>query len=184
MESFLNVSIFAVFVLELVLLTYFEIKAWKTIFTPLNFLMLPYAFILLVSIAISGNMGFVEFYYPSILIWCYGLLVFAVPSLVLSYLMQKQKISLAGSLSEDKMPKSLVYLSLFVILLFALRFYTIMGSASVASKEFGVNLAGSGFWGHLRQLALPLLIMAIYFVSKKRWWLWLIIIPIVGIACL
>ena len=186
MGGFQDIVICVVFLLEVVLLSYLEIKAWKTIYTPLNILMLPYVMILLLSISISGNMGFVEFHYPSIVIWCCGLLLFAIPSMVLSCVVQKAGVSLEGRLRDDGgMPGVLVFIAVAVIMLFAFRFYSMLGGAHpLASDEFGEEFAGKGFWGHLRQLALPILIMAIYYVGKGRMWLWFIIVPIIAVAFL
>ena len=80
MSDFQNILILFTFFVEAAVLLYLELKAWKSLYTPLVFLILPYAIVLLISIAISGNFGFVEFYYPSILLWNVGLLVFAIPS--------------------------------------------------------------------------------------------------------
>lgn len=186
MGGFQDIVICVVFLLEVALLSYLEIKAWKTIYTPLNILMLPYVMILLLSISISGNMGFVEFHYPSIVIWCCGLLLFAIPSMVLSCVVQKAGVSLEGRLRDDGgMPEVLVFIAVAAIMLFAFRFYSMLGGAHpLASDEFGEEFAGKGFWGHLRQLALPILIMAIYYVGKGRMWLWLIIVPIIAVAFL
>lgn len=185
MDSFQNILICSVLILEVALLMYLEVKAWGSMYTPLNFLMVPYLLMLLLSISISGNLGFVEFYYPSILIWCCGLLIFALPSLTFAFILRRRQINFDMTLPNGEMPKLLVLLSGVIIILFALRLYMMMrGPYPIASEEFGENFAGRGFWGHLRQLALPLLIMAIYFLEKKRLWLWLIIIPIIIIAFL
>mgnify|MGYP003330486641 CR=1 FL=1 len=81
MGDILDSLILLTFLLEVAVLLYIELKAWKTLYTPLIFLMLPYTVILLISIAISGNWGFVDFYYPSILFWSVGLFLFSIPSL-------------------------------------------------------------------------------------------------------
>lgn len=186
MDGFQNILISVVFILEVVLLAYLEMKAWKTIYTPLNFLMFPYAFILLLSILISGNFGFVEFYYPSVVIWCCGLLLFAMPSQLFAFILQKHQINLKCKLpTDEKMPKLLAFISAIIILLFMFRLYSMLGSShNFASEEFGEEFAGRGFWGHLRQLSLPILIIAIYYVNSKNAWLWLIIIPILFVAIL
>ena len=180
-----NILILLSFLLEVAVLFYLEIKAWKSLYTPLVFLMVPYVIVLLVSVAISGRFGFVEFYYPSIFFWSIGLLLFAVPSYILGYLMHKYQKPLERKLDETEMPKLLIYISVVVILLFAVRLKSMLGGAlSVGSAEFGVEFCGKGFWGHLRQLSLPLLVIAIYYVNKKDKWLWLIILPILVVTFL
>lgn len=173
------------FLLEVVVLFYIEVKAWKSIYTPLVFLMLPYTIVLLISIAISGNWGFVEFYYPSILLWSVGLFVFAIPSFYFAFLLRKNNIPLNTSIKETSMPLLVSVVALFIILLFLYRFKSMAGGLSaIGTHDFGNDFSGRGFWGHLRQLSLPILIMAIYFVDKKNKWLWLIVIPLILVALL
>ena len=178
-EGFHDILILLSFLIEVAVLFYMEMKAWKTLYTPLNFLMLPYVVVLLITVAISGKLGFVEFYYPSILLWSVGLVVFACPSLVLGYLTQKHNFKLCPSIKEEEISKVVAYLSFVLILLFLWRLKSMLGGPyAIGSEEFGEEFCGAGLWGHLRQLLMPLLIMAIYFVDNKHKWLWLIIIPI------
>lgn len=184
MGNFQDILILFAFLIEVAVLFYLEMKAWRTIYTPLVFLMVPYVIILLISIAISGNFGFVDFYYPSIYLWSIGLLLFALPSYAFAFVLQKYGKPLNSQMAEAEMPRLLVYISLFIILLFLWRFRSVQGAFPIGSRDFGDALCGNGIWGHLRQLALPILMMSIYFVDKKQWWIWLIIIPILFVAIL
>lgn len=184
MGGFQDILILLSFLIEVAVLFYLELKAWKSLYTPLIFLMLPYTIILLISIAISGNFGFVDFYYPSILIWSVGLVLFAIPSLVFSFVLQKHNRPLNSSMAEAEMPKLVVYIAIVIILLFVWRFRSVNGTFPIGSRDFGDELCGKGIWGHLRQLSLPILMMSIYFVNRQKWWLWLIIVPIFIIAVL
>lgn len=185
MGDFQDILILISFLLEVAVLFYLEMKAWKTLYTPLVFLMVPYVIVLLISIAISGNFGFVEFYYPSILLWSVGLLIFVVPSYALAFCVQRAKIPVNKVMDDEPMPQWLVLFSAFIVLLFLWRFKSLYGGAFViGSHDFGDALCGDGFWGHLRQLSLPILMMAIYYVDKSKRWLWLIIIPLFFVALL
>ena len=184
MGGFQDILILVSFLIEVAVLLYLELKAWRSLYTPLIFLMVPYSIILLISIAISGNFGFVDFYYPSIFIWSVGLVLFAIPSYVLAFVLQKHNRPLNSSMAEEDMPKLIVYIAVFVILLFVWRFRSVNGAFPIGSRDFGDELCGKGVWGHLRQLSLPILMMSIYFVDRQRWWLWLIIVPIFIIAVL
>lgn len=186
MGAFQDILILLSFLVEVAVLFYLEMKAWRTIYTPLVFLMVPYVIVLLISIAISGNFGFVEFYYPSILLWSVGLLIFVIPSYTLAFFVQKAGLPLNSCMKEEpQMPQWFIFLSGFIVLLFLWRFKSLYGGAFViGSHDFGDALCGDGFWGHLRQLSLPILMMAIYFVDKRRQWLWLIIIPLFIVALL
>ena len=79
MSNFTDVLYLIAILLESALLLYLECKIWKTLYTPFNFLMLPYLIVLLITIFLAGKLGFVEFYYPSIFIWNVGLLIFFLP---------------------------------------------------------------------------------------------------------
>ena len=75
--------------IEVGVLLYLEVKAWHTLYTPLTFLMLPYVAVLLLTVAVAGRWGIVEFYYPSVVYWNVGLLLFAIPSYVMGFALQK-----------------------------------------------------------------------------------------------
>lgn len=181
----LNLLIISTFLIEIAVLLYLEKKIWKTLYTPLLFLLLPYTLILGLTILISGRMGFVELYYPSIMIWCIGLLLFSIPSFVLGLFFAKSLHNGATvSLENEKFPIPLVIISALVVLLFAVHFRSILGSSQgfVGSDEFSGDFSGHGFWAHLHVSTLPILILAIYFVSKKNWWLWFVIIGLMLIG--
>lgn len=185
MDGSQNILILTSFIIEVAVLCYLELKAWKTLYTPLNFLMLPYAIVLLISIAISGHWGFVDFYYPSILLWSVGLLLFSIPSFSLAYILQKNNIPLNSTLRDTEMPKCLVYIAMALILLFAWRFKSMMGgAAAIGTHDFGEEFSGKGLWGHLRQLSLPIMMIAIYFVDKDKKWLWGIIVAFIIVGFL
>lgn len=184
-DGFHDILILLAFFVEVAVLFYLEMKAWKTLYTPLNFLMLPYVVILLLTVIVSGRFGFVEFYYPSVLLWSVGLLIFAVPSYVLAFVFQRNKRSFQADTTEVEFPKVAFYISIPVILLFLWRLKSMLGGPYlIGSDEFGEEFCGGGLWGHLRQLLLPILAMAVFFVDKKHKWLWLIIIPIIVITLL
>ena len=101
---------------------YLEYKAWKSIFTPLSFLLLPYLAVLMVSIAMSGRMDFVEFYYPSIIIWIVGLFFFAVPDfLLVGYSNKHGYTNLQGRIEDNPMPRVFVLIGVLLVLLFSYR---------------------------------------------------------------
>ena len=63
---------------EMSVLAYLEYKLWNTLYTPLNFLMLPYAVVLLFCVSVCGTFDVVDFYYPSLILWMFGLFLFAL----------------------------------------------------------------------------------------------------------
>lgn len=175
MGYLLNILYLFAFLIEVAVLFYIEVIAWRTYYTPLNFLMIPYTIVLLITImAAGGDSGLVGFYYPSIMIWNVGLFVFAIPSFTLSFILSKKRISLVKPLeSLNIIPRSFLLISFILALLFSfhLNGFAASSSHSLGSDAFATEFSGGGFWGHLRHLMMPLFIMSIYYLSKKRWWL-------------
>lgn len=189
MGAFHNFLIILLLLVEAGVLFYLERKAWNTLYTPLNFLMLPYIFVLMVTIAVSGKFDFVEFYYPSILLWNIGLLLFAVPDIALSVVVRKSagltNSSFTGhSSDDDKIPMIFVYIGAVIALLFIYRLKSTIGNSKfvIGSDEFAEEFAGFGFWGHLKRFTGVLLMMYIYFLNRKQRWLWLLIIAFMVVS--
>lgn len=175
------------FLIEVGVLFYLEKKTWCTFYTPLNFLMVPYTIVLIITILFSGgNSGLVDFYYPSIFIWDIGLLLFAIPSLFIGYLLRANNVQVKSSFPIDCFPNILIILSFLLSVLFVLHLKSMLGSSveALGSDDFGEDFSGGGLWGHLRQLTMPLLMMSIFYVSKERWWLWPIILVFLAVSVL
>lgn len=187
MSGWTDILYLVALLIEAAVLFYLECKIWKTVYTPLNFLMLPYVAVLLITIMLAGGkLGFVEFYYPSIFIWNVGLLIFFLPSAIIGCIIARNGKSTVALPPVDEVPQSLKYLLVFLALLFLVHLKGMMSNSAEAlgSDEFGEELSGGGIWGHLRILSLPLLMMSIYYVSKKRWWLWPIILIFLAVSVL
>ena len=165
--------------IEIGVLFYLERKAWGTLLTPLNFVMLPYLAVLLVSIAISGKFDFVEFYYPSILIWNVGLLLFALPSYALAGFAHKHDYAVDKvGVREEPMPQLFFWIGVLLTMLFAYRLMSTVRSSQfiIGSDEFAEEFAGFGFWGHLKRFCSVMLMLYIYYLNKHQRWLWFFII--------
>ena len=162
-------------------LMYLEYKAWKSIFTPMSFLLLPYLVVLIVSIAMSGKMGFVEFYYPSIFIWIVGLFFFAIPDFLLAgYAGKHGSTDLKSGIDDSPtgMPRVFVLIGIALLLLFSYRLFVTIRSSQymIGSDQFAEEFAGFGFWGHLKRFCSVMLMLFIYYLDKNRRWLWLLIV--------
>lgn len=164
---------------EIAVLAYFDKKMWGTMYTPLNILMLPYAVVLVFTILVSGNWGIAEFYYPSIMVWMLGLIVFAVPSYIIGYIFRDDIKKHETQSIDDNL--SMTFLNIFtiiVLLLFFRRFLSIyrMGIFMVGTEDFGELFCGKGLWGHLHRLLHVLLMLYIYKYDKKhRYYLFFIL---------
>ena len=156
---------------EIAVLAYFDKKMWGTMYTPLNILMLPYAVVLVFTILVSGNWGIAEFYYPSIMVWMLGLIVFAVPSYIIGYIFRDDIKKYETQSIDDNL--SMTFLNIFtiiVLVLFFRRFLSIyrMGIFMVGTEDFGELFCGKGLWGHLHRLLHVLLMLYIYKYDKKH----------------
>ena len=170
---------------EVGVLLYLEVKAWNTFFSPLVFLMLPYVAVLLVTIAIAGRMGFVAFYYPTILYWSVGLFIFAIPSYILGFAMQKNGKPVRTPIDDGNgLSKAVIALTVVMCLAFLYRLKQTLGSsgASLGSDDFGMDFDGHGLWAHLSKINSVLLILCIYFYDRQRRWLWIPILLLVFFA--
>lgn len=166
------ISLLAIY-LEMAVLALFEYRMWKTMYTPLNLLMLPYAVMLMVTVLSSGTMGIVEFYYPSILIWMIGFLLFAIPSYMLALpLRNKLKDAKVGLILDDINMKYLNVFSVLLVIAFLLRFIYMAKTSGLlpGSDDFGYEYCGKGVWGHLHRALHALSIIYIYKFDKKHWW--------------
>ena len=190
MGQFQNFLILISFLTEAAVLAYVERKAWNSLYTPLNFLLLPYLVVLTTSILISGKFDFIEFYYPSILIWSAGLLLFAIPSIAIAAVTQRngtelQKKSIQSvAIDNSGIPKLFVYIGLMLVAMFAYRLYSTIGSSRfmIGSDEFAEEFAGFGFWGHLKRFSSVMLMLYIYYLNKRQRWLWLFIIALMVVS--
>ena len=193
-----QLSILLILLMEVTVLTWVEYRAWKTFYTPLCTLMLPYTFVLLVTIAIAGNFGYVPFNYDGIWVWIYGLPLFALPSYAFASLMRNvecgmwnennlsagnAEASVFGSRKGTNLiPHStfhfprilLIICGIVILLLFAKLYTTLSGSLFLfGTDEFADDFSGHGIWAHIRTLLIPLIILMFYQVGKGCRWLWI-----------
>lgn len=185
--SFQDAIYLITLLIEVAVLFYLELKTWNTLYTPLNFLMLPYVVVLMITVLLAGSSwGFVEFYYPSIFIWNVGLLLFAIPSYSIGAVLKYNNISVHRKPLREHFPKIHLIMAFLLSAVFIWHLKGVVTSSveSLGSDEFGDEFSGGGLWGHLRQFTLPLLMMSIYYVSRRRWWLWLVIVVFLAIGML
>lgn len=173
-------SILLIFLMEVSCLTYLEYRAWRTFYTPLCALMIPYVIVLLITIAIAGNFGFYAFNYDSIFVWIFGLPLFALPSVASALLLRRYQIPVKAPIKEtegEQVPLVLTGIAILVTaaLLFRLFQTVTTGFNMFGTEEFTEEFSGKGVWAHLREMLMPLLILSLYYVKKKDFLLWLLI---------
>ena len=131
--------------IEVAVLFYLERKAWGTMLTPLNILMLPYVAVLLISLAMAGHSGFVEFYYPSILLWNVGLVFFALPSFLLAGYAHRNGYDVRSTtIIDNGIPRIFIVIG---VVLVAMMMYHLLGTVRsskfiIGSDEFAEEFVG------------------------------------------
>ena len=179
MDGLSQLSLLLILLMEIAVLTFLEYKAWKTIYTPLCCLMLPYAVVLLITIAIAGNFGFARFNYESLYVWIYGLPFFALPSQVFATFLRYSGKPVKGPIidkSESLPPVFIAIAAVLVALLMYKLFQTLSsGLFLFGTDDFAEEFSGAGLWAHLREMLTPLLIISLYYVRKNQYWLWALI---------
>jgi len=179
----MNILILTAYILEVFVLCYFEAKIWRSFFTPLFFLMIPYSIVLIVTVLLSGNsvIGLKELYYPSILIWCVGLFIFSIPSYALGYAnMRKGWNAQPPTVKENDIPDLIFWIVLVLSILFIIRFRSMSATTDtfVGSEEFADDFSAHGLWAHIKQIIFPFLIIGLFLVDRNHKRMWLIILPI------
>ena len=172
------ISVLAIYS-EIAVLAYFDYRLWKTMYTPLNLLMLPYAAILMVTILSAGSMGIVEFYYPSVVVWMFGLLLFAIPSHIMAYSFKDRLRNEKEELFIDNVNmNSLNIMSILLVVAFLVRFVYMAKTTSMlpGSDDFGYEYCGKGVWGHLHRALHVLSAIYIYKYDKSHKWYILLVL--------
>ena len=179
MDLVTQISIVLILLMEVSCLTYLEYRAWRTIYTPLIALMLPYVAVLLITIAIAGNFGFVRFNYESIYVWIFGLPLFAIPSFGIATLMRHYQLPVISTIKDEEkgLPTILLVISGLLVAVLLLKLYTTLshGFYLFGTEDFAEEFSGHGIWAHLRGMIIPILILALYYVRRKDFLLWVLI---------
>ena len=179
MDLVTQLSIVLILLMEVSCLTYLEYRAWRTIYTPLIALMLPYVAVLLITIAIAGNFGFVRFNYESIYVWIFGLPLFAIPSFGFATLMRHYQLPVISTIKDEEkgLPTILLVISVLLVAVLLLKLYTTLshGFYLFGTEDFAEEFSGHGIWAHLRGMIIPILILALYYVRRKDFLLWVLI---------
>jgi len=183
----MNTVIFILFLLECIAVVYWEHRIWKTLYTPINILLLPYAAIVLLAVSLPESMHFVPFYYPSLLVWMGGILLMEIPSTVLAYIYgipntSDEAYQFPGE--AYRFPKWLWIAGGLSILLATWHLKAVLGSSiySFGTDEFADEYAIYGLYGHIIVFLGAMTVLL--FASVRRHNILLPIVCIIAIAAL
>lgn len=172
-----DILILASYLAEVTLLTMLECKLWGTIYTPLNFLMLPSTVVMLVCVCCVPVFGLYPFFFPSLFVWEAGLALFFLPSLFFSQFYDRTNH--IGSLPKFKTPApNLLFwgvMAIIALYFLHLRSTLATSAAGLGSDQFADENKSGGLWGHLFVLVYVSEIISFCYISRKRWYF---IIPI------
>lgn len=156
-----------VFIIEVVLLAFIEKKQWGRWLTPLNVLSLPYTLAVIVAILYKKIVPYIpDFYYPSLIIWILGLLIFEIPSILHAKCVNGVAKRSAFSIILSNRDDSYILLrniAFFCIILSLLKVRSLSGSIdSFGSDDYSSQYQSSSIFNHLSVLLCCIFSYAIY----------------------
>lgn len=164
-------------VAEFALLAVLERRLWGTIYTPLNILMIPFAIVAAISIAMLHIYDLYPFNYYTLVVWDVGLLFFFIPSALLQLLKPKGNNEI--DLPKPDIPFKPIAIGALaiVLLLYAwhIRSAAMSGEAVMGTDDFAEKTSVNGVWGHTFTFLLAVEMICARYLSRKNRWL---IIPI------
>ena len=164
---------------ECALLSYIDKRLWKTYFTPLHFLMVPYLLILLFTLCVAGRFGLEKFYYPSLIPWIIGLSLFVVGDVLVYFVNRAVGKKMCGKkavetdrISDKNVISAILFLSVFFLCLLWVRFLylAIFQSDTTClpgSECFGRLLVNNKIFSHSSVVLMVLLMMNIFLFDGK-----------------
>lgn len=185
MDNFVDLIILFFFLIEVAILFKLEKVLWGTYYTPLNFLMIPYTVVLLITINLPSSLEFVTFYYPSILVWSVGLIVFFLPSLLLGLIKAKDNQEVDTIYIQEPIRLKPLYVISGLLLLASLYYLFTKSHTSeemIGSDEFASETLVGGFWGHVREVLLAIMILIIFLFQKQKKYYYFLIVGTLFVA--
>lgn len=185
---------------ECALLSYLDKRLWKTYFTPLHFLMVPYLLILLFTLCVSGRFGLEKFYYPSLLPWIWGLPLFAAGSYGVFFLTRKKKDGERLYSERPSVYPVSFWITLAGVCVFAVNFFHQLvasdPSCGLGSDCFAGKLICNRFFSHLGVVLSSLITVNLFLFHRpsrhmsarekmyNRWLLLLLLLSVLSVVFL
>lgn len=175
---------------EVLLMALIERKLWRTPYTPLNCLMVPYAVVLAFCMAIDGKMDFVPFYYPSVWVWVVGIALFFIPSfffgILFSAATRGKELPQVAVFEATRQVLGKLTRIILVLFFFWTIFLMLTFSAPIGSDAFGAKFSGNGIFGHLSTVMMILGIIWIFLIDKyhKNYVFYILGFFVVAFLCL
>ena len=160
------------FFLEVYLLFKLEQKQWKTLITPLNVMALTFSFALITIILYcSYDKDTPPFYYPSLILWMFGLLIFEIASAFISWSSVKLQKSRIFNIEISKNDDKYHLLRNFAFFCIAVSFIRLRSLSSIegfGTDEFSEDYQVTGVFAHLAVILSCIFAYAIYKLDFKH----------------
>lgn len=166
------------FIVEIALLVRIDRQLWGTFFTPLTCLSIPTAAVIFISIIASCSISdYYPFYFPSLVVWMVGLLIFALPSWILFGKVSLKNIRLKSKdlyiIESHSLRSREAYkiLTAFTILLLIFAFIKMPspGTSTWGSDEFSSEYSSNGMLlNHINVCLSVMLCYYIYIADRSR----------------
>ena len=158
-----------IYLFEVLMLAYSEKKRWNTIITPLNVMMLPNTLAIIIAIVYSYSNQYVpNFYFPSLIVWIFGLAIFAIPSIFFSAINRRRELQIIVG-NKDDFYKILNIIATICVFICFLK----IGSLSNSLDQFGTDdFAGEyqtkGLFAHISTILCALFAYSVYKLDRNH----------------
>jgi len=166
--------LFFVLILEVGFLTISEIKFYKTIFTPITLLSIPYTIVVTILVLFGNIMNFYALNYWSLLVWIIALPFFWGIGLLTYQIFFKSRLLNFKPIKtlnyENKFRMIAINISqiISVVLIIRILFLVFINRYSDFGEKFASNYAGRGIYGHLFVLQMVLVSYFISILGKNK----------------
>lgn len=143
------------FFLELSLFVMVDYHKYSTIYTPVLFLGVPFAFVLLVAVFVSSHVGFLPVSEYAVLIWCLGLILFWLSGSILTFAAINTKVvfPFVKITTHGYITTFIGVVSwIFIIILFVSFSHSYLLHGTIGGEDFSRDFASRGIAAHCLSL--------------------------------
>ncbi len=143
------------FFLELSLFVIVDYHKYSTIYTPVLFLGVPFAFVLLVAVFVSSRVGFLPVSEYAVLIWCLGLVLFWLSGSILTFAAINTKVVFPFvKITSHKYITTFIQIVswIFLIILFISFANSYLLHGTLGGEGFSRDFASNGISAHCLSL--------------------------------
>lgn len=160
-----------IFILEVVLVLLSEKRRWGNLLTPLTVLVIPYTLATIVAIWVSyTNNDVPDFYFPSLIVWIFGIFLFWIPSHIISTAVTHKKHQFSVRVSRRDDSYALLNIIAFICIAVSMtKLSSLSGSLDTfGTDEFSEEYETTGIFNHLTVVLSAIFSYSIYKMDIKR----------------